>query len=232
MLIGAAGVFLGVHFTAWIESLYLTSVASSSVLVSTSPIFLAILGYVFLREQLSLRVTVAILLAVGGAALIALGDASGGGGDAPVLGNALAVSAALFVSLYLIVGRIVRRKTSWLAYVFPLYAVTAGTVLLLAVVSAAPLRGFSARFYLLCAAMAVGPQILGHGSFNYAVRYVPASILGLLSLVEPIGASILAYFLFDELPGTLAMIGISVVLGAMALAAVRRPAGRTVGHTD
>lgn len=223
LLIGTAGVVLGLHFVTWIESLYHTTVASASVLVTTSPIFLAILGYVFLRERLSLPVTLSIGLAVAGAAMLGLGDAGDAAtAGAPLLGNTLALSSSLVFSVYLLFGRVVRRKTSWLAYVFPLYCVTAVTVFLAALVLGTPLGGYSVKFYLLCAAMALGPQVLGHGSFNYAVRYVPAAILGLISLVEPVGASIMAYFLFGELPTPLSISGMLVVLGAVSFAIVFR----------
>lgn len=227
-LIAVAGILLGLHFAAWIESLYHTTVASASVLVTTSPIFLAILGYVFLGERLSRQVNTAIVLAVVGAAMIGLGDLSGqdGTADAPLLGNGLALGASLVFSVYLLVGRVVRQKTSWLAYVFPLYAVAAATILVIALLLDTPLLGFSPTFYLLCAAMALGPQILGHGAFNYAVRYVPAAMLGLLSLVEPVGASLLAYVLFDELPGLVATAGMLVVLVAISFAILYRRRAR------
>ena len=70
-------------------------------------------------------------------------------------------------------------------------------------------------FYLLCAGLALGPQVLGHGSFNYAVRYFSAALIGLLGLIEPVGASLLAYVIFDELPSAVAMAGMLVVLVAI-----------------
>ncbi len=223
VMIGTAGVLLGLHFVSWIESLYLTSVASASTLVTTSPIFLAILGYLFLKERLSTSVTVSIVLAVFGAALLGLGDAGASAtGDAPLFGNALALTASLLFSIYLLFGRVVRRKTSWLAYVFPLYTVTAVTILVTALVIGTPLAGYSAEFYLLCAAMALGPQILGHGSFNFAVRYFPAAMLGLISLVEPVGASIIAYFLLGEMPTRVSLTGMIIVLAAISFAIVSR----------
>lgn len=231
-LILVGGVLLGLHFATWIESLYHTSVASASVLVTTSPIFLAVLGYVFLKERLSRRVNAAIVMAVGGAALIGLGDLSAEVGSAPLFGNALALTASLVFSVYILVGRVVRQKTSWLAYVFPLYTVTAATILVIALVLGTPLFGFSPSFYALCAAMAIGPQILGHGSFNYAVRYIPAAMLGLLSLIEPIGASILAYLLFDEVPSGIAILGMIIVLGAISFAILYRRRRPIEVHTD
>jgi drug/metabolite transporter (DMT)-like permease len=217
-LIGAAGVFLGLHFITWIESLYFTTVASASVLVTTSPIFLVVLGYWFLNEQLSGPTVGAILVSVGGAALIGWGDMRGiGVGPAPLWGNGLALTASLLVSLYLLIGRHVRQQVPWLAYVFPLYAVTALTTLAVAWAQGIPLFGYGWGFYGLCALMAIGPQILGHGSFNYALQYFPAALVGMLALLEPVGASALAYVLFGEVPTGLAIIGMLVVLAAVAV---------------
>ena len=221
LLILGAGVFLGFHFIAWIESLYYTSVASATVLVTSSPIFLAILGFVLLGERLSRRATLGIGLAVAGAALMGWGDASAADADVArdaLRGNALALGAALLVSLYLLIGRVVRQGTSWLAYVFPLYAVVALTVLAVALVRQVPLFGFSPVVYGLCALMALGPQLVGHGSFNYALRYVPAALLALLALLEPVLASVMAYGLFGERPGGFAVLGMVVILGAVTLA--------------
>ncbi len=225
-LIGAAGVFLGLHFITWIESLYFTTVASASVLVTTSPIFLVVLGYWFLDEQLSWPTIGAIGISVAGAALIGWGDMRGiGVGPAPLWGNGLAITASLLVSLYLLIGRHVRQQVPWLAYVFPLYAVTALTTLVAAWGQGVPLFGYDWGFYGLCALMAIGPQILGHGSFNYALQYFPAALVGMLALLEPVGASALAYGLFGEVPTLLAITGMLVVLGAVAVV-VRYERGR------
>lgn len=217
-LICGAGVLLGFHFITWIESLYHTTVASASVLVSTSPIFLVVLGYWFLNEHLSMPTVMAIVSAVVGAAFIGWGDAQGVGvGPAPLLGNSLALTASLLVSLYLLIGRVVRQQVSWLAYVFPLYAVTALTTLTTALVQGVPLFEYEPGFYGLCALMALGPQILGHGSFNYALHYIPAALVGMLALLEPVGASLLAYVLFGEVPTSPAIAGMVIVMGAVAV---------------
>lgn len=211
-----AGVFLGLHFILWIESLYHTSVASASVLVTTSPLFLAGMGYFFLGERLARGTVLAIAVAVGGAALIGWGDATDISlAPRPLLGNSLALSAALLMSVYLLIGRVVRQETSWLAYVFPLYTVAALTTLVAALVQGTPLLSYSVAFYGLCLLMALGPQVVGHGSFNYALHYFPAAIVGMLALLEPVGASALAYVLFGEAPGVLAVTGMLVVLAAV-----------------
>ncbi|MFB6273626.1 MAG: DMT family transporter [Salinibacter sp.] len=225
-LIGGGGVFLGLHFIAWIESLYHTTVASASVLVTTSPILLAVLGYVVLGEDLRRSTVLAIGAAVGGAALIGWADAGTVVlGRGALVGNSLALAGAVLVSVYLLIGRVVRQKVSWLAYVTPLYTVAALTALLAAVVKGVPLFGYSWTVYGLCAGLALGPQVLGHGSFNYALEYVPAAIVGLLALLEPVGASILAYVLFGEVPPPTSIVGMIVVLAAVAVVVWRRNAG-------
>ncbi|MBT8398885.1 MAG: DMT family transporter [Rhodothermia bacterium] len=232
-LIIASGVLLAAHFVLWIESLYHTSVAAASVLVATSPIFLAVLGFFLLGERLSKRAVVAIVLAVCGSVLIGMGDM---GSAAPfqgnsLYGNLLAATASLMVSGYLLIGRVVRRKTSWLAYVFCIYSVVAVLVLALALIRGVPLLGLDPKVYLMCTLMALGPQIIGHGSFNYAVKYIPAAILGLLSLTEPIGGSLVAYLLFDEMPGLLGIVGMVVVLASVA-SALRRPKRASAGVAE
>ncbi len=232
MLTGAAGVFLGLHFIAWIESLYHTTVASASVLVTTSPIILAALGYLFLGERLRRGTVLAIGIAVGGAGLIGwAGAGTGALGQGALLGNALALSGALLVSVYLLIGRVVRQKVSWLAYVTPLYAVAALTALAAAVLRGVPLTGYSWSFYAVCAGLALGPQVLGHGSFNYALQRVPAALVGMLALLEPVGASLLAYGLFGEVPPPASIVGMVVVLAAVAVVVWRREA-RPEGAAD
>ena len=222
-LIGVSGVLLGLHFITWIESLYHTTVASASVLVTTSPIFMAVLGFFFLGERVSVRVVVAIGMGVLGAALIGVGDV-GGVASNPLWGNSLALTAAVFVSVYLLIGRVVRQRYSWLAYVFPLYTLVALTTLGVALALGVPLFGYGWEIYGLCVLMAVGPSITGHGSFNYAVRYFPVALLGLLGLLEPVGASLAAYVFFGEVPPGVAVAGMALVL--VGVTAAMRPRRR------
>lgn len=219
LLILISGVCLGLHFITWIQSLYFTSVASASTLVSCSPIFIAIIGFVFLRERLTVVTTLAILAAVAGALMIGLAEGPNSALNIvnPVLGNGLATAAAFVVSLYMIIGRVVRKKMNWLPYVFLIYSAAAATVCIASFFAQAPLFGFSWKLYGLFALMAIGPQILGHGSFNYALRYFSPAFLGLLSLTEPIGGSIIAYYLFGEVPLPMALAGIVVILAAIAV---------------
>lgn len=220
-LIAAAGVLLGLHFIAWITALYHTSVASASVLVTTSPLFIAALGYVFLRERLRVRTVFAIAAAVFGGALIGLADARAGAFPRAALGNGLALLAALLFSVYILIGRAVRQRADFLAYLLPLYVFAAVTCAAAALLRGVPL-GQPWPILGLCLLMALGPQLLGHGAFNFAVRYLPAALLGLLSLTEPIVASLLALVLFGEAPPLLALAGMVLVLVSIALVFWRR----------
>jgi len=189
-----------------------------------SPIFIAVFGFFLLHERLSRWFILALILAVLGTVLIGVGDFSQPviGGQNPWLGNGLATVAALFVSIYLLIGRVVRQKLSWLSYVFPLYAVVAITCFLVAAFQRVPILGYGWELYGLFILMAVFPQIFGHGSFNLAVKYYKAALLGILTLSEPVGASVMAYFLFGEIPGWLALTGMVVVLGAICIVMLDR----------
>jgi len=217
-LVLGAGLFLGLHFIAWIESLYHTTVASASVFVTTSPVIIAALGYLVLGERLASLTTGGIVAAAGGAAVIGWADAGTVTlGRGAVWGNTLAFLGAVLVSLYLLIGRVVRQKVSWLAYLTPLYATAAATALVAALIRDVSLFGYSWGFYALCAGLALGPQLLGHGSFNYALQYFPAAVVGMLALLEPVGASILAYVLFGEVPPLLSGLGMGIVLTGVAV---------------
>lgn len=210
-----AGVCLGLHLVAWIESIYHTSVSSATVLFTTNPLFIAVMGYFALGERLKRSTMVAILIAVIGASLIGLGDAGDDRFPRAMQGNSLAIIAAVLFSVYLLIGRVTRQSIDWLGYVFPLYVVVACTTIVYALILGVSWTGYSWEVYMACAAMAIGPQIIGHGSLNYAVRYLPVALLGILGLVEPLLASIWAWIIYGEVPGSLAIAGMMIVLSAL-----------------
>lgn len=223
--IALAGAFLALHFTLWVYALRYTSVASASVLVSIHPIFIAILGYWWLRERLSFAGGLGVALATLGGALIGWGDARQASASFPQapLGNALAVSSALCFAGYLLVGRLVRQRISWLLYVGLLYGVVALLlgVLLLAMGLAA--TGYTRTFYGLCAFMALGPQLIGHGTLNYLVRFLTPALVALVVFSEPLLASLMAYALWGEVPGLVSGLGMVLTLGGLLLAWWPRP---------
>jgi drug/metabolite transporter (DMT)-like permease len=218
--IGAAGLFLALHFVLWIEALRHTSVASASVLVSIHPIFLALLGYWWLRERLSRPTIVGILLATVGGMLIGWGDAQIGSEAFPAAswGNALAVSSALCFTGYLLLGRLLRQRLSWLPYVGMLYGATALVVGLWFLLSGPGWEARTWRFYGLCLLMALGPQIIGHGTLNYVVRFISPAVVALLVLGEPLLASWGAYMLWGEVPSPISALGMGLTLSGLLLA--------------
>ncbi|NNF03018.1 MAG: DMT family transporter [Rhodothermales bacterium] len=224
-LTAVAGIALGFHFLTWIHSIYFTTISSAAVLVSLSPVFMGLMSWLILRERLPRAEVIAIGVAVAGTIVLGVADARSSDAAVaaadPLLGNGLALTAALLVSIYLIIGRVVRRSLSWLAYVVPLYVMTAVTTLTAAAVLDIPLFGYEPRIYVLCFLMALIPQIVGHGSLNYLLHWFKAPTLGLAMLVEPIGASILAFVLFAETPTALAIVAMAIIL--LSVASVIRP---------
>jgi drug/metabolite transporter (DMT)-like permease len=223
VLLGLSGLFLSLHFLVWINSLYYTSVASASVLVTMSPLFLALASTYILKEHVSRVTWIAIAAGTLGVIIMTWSDASGGGqGPNPLLGNALALLGAVFYVVHILLGRVLRRQLDWLDYVFPMYTVCGVFTLIIGASQGGAVLGYPAYIYGLCFLMAAGPQMLGHGSFNLAVRYISPAWIGLIHLLEPVGASILAVILFAEVPNATSMGGMMLVLLSVAFAIVHQ----------
>lgn len=224
--IGAAmlsGAFLGGHFATWISSLAFTSVVSSVALVSLSPLFIALAGVLILKEKLTRRLLIGMLIAVAGGILIGLADNAGTApGANPMLGNALALAAALCMAPYMIVGRALRHKLSLLAYVTLVYGAAAVTLLLLCLVTRTSLILSDPIAYVWIALLALLPQLIGHTSFNWSVRRLPAAYATIPVLGEPVGSTILAIVLLGETVKPLTLIGAAVALAGIALMSWRR----------
>lgn len=227
LLVVASGVCLALHFATWITSLSYTSVASSVLLVNTAPLFAIALSAVFLRERPSRATAVATPIALGGAALIALGDWTGSPGS--LTGNLLALAGALAVAAYQVIGRGLRGALPLDVYVLGVWTTAAGVLATLAWTSGVPLGGFSPRSWLFFVALAVVPTLGGHGLVNRALRSLPAPTVGLFLLGEPLAASLLAFLLLDERPGPWTLAGGAVVLTALALLVARSPGRPSVG---
>lgn len=223
VLLGLSGLFLSLHFLVWINSLYYTSVASASVLVTMSPLFLALASTYILKEHVSRVTWIAIAAGTLGVIIMTWSDASGGGqGPNPLLGNALALLGAVFYVVHILLGRVLRQQLDWLDYVFPMYTVCGVFTLVIGATQGGTVLGYPAYIYGLCFLMAAGPQMLGHGSFNLAVRYISPAWIGLIHLLEPVGASILAVILFAEVPNATSMGGMLLVLLSVAFAIVHQ----------
>ena len=220
LLLLGSGVALALHFATWIASLSFTSIASSVLLVNTAPLFAIAFSRVFLHERAPNVVLVATPVALAGAGLIAFGDWTGSPGS--LRGNLLAVAGALSVAAYQVIGRGLRGALPLNAYVLGVWSTAAASLALLALAFRVPLAPFPARTWLVFVALALVPTIGGHGLVNKSLRSLSAPTVGLFLLGEPLGASLLAFLVFREVPGPWTLAGGAVVLAALALVVTRR----------
>ena len=214
-----AGVFLALHFLFWITSLAYTSIAASTTIVTTGPIWIALIETFYFKKPLSKAAWAGILLAVSGGVLIGLADAGGSSpGRNPLLGDLLALFGAWAVSLYFILGREAQRHLGTAGYVSVAYPAAALFLLPLPWLFGEGYLGHPTAFYLWVFLLAAIPQGLGHTSLNYAVRALGPTLVSLFVLFEPVIASILGYFFFGELPPLGVFAGALVLLLGVALA--------------
>ena len=217
-LIGV-GAVLAIHFASWITSLGMTSVASSVIFVHIDPIFVALVSHFFLKERINERVLVGIIISLIGVMVIALGDA--GASEASLMGDLLALLGGLMLGIYLLGGRMFRRDLDLTTYVVPVYSSAAVVLILMSLFTGAPLIGYASRDYFLFFLIALVPMIFGHTFYNWALKYVSAPVVSVSLLGEPVGASILAFFLLNEVPGNQVILGGVVTLAGILLSSYR-----------
>jgi drug/metabolite transporter (DMT)-like permease len=218
-----AGLFLAAHFAAWLPSLTMTSVAASTALVTTTPVWTALAARLS-GVRLPGGVWAGLLLAVVGAALIAGVDVTVS--PRALGGDALALLGALAAGGYVLAGARARQRLSTSAYAVTAYTTCALVLAVAAVVVHVPLAGFSARDWLLFAAITFCAQLLGHTLFNQVLSSVGPTVVGLAILLEVPGALLVALVLLHQLPPLLALPGlVAVVLGVALVVRGSRPAG-------
>lgn len=213
-----SGAFLGGHFATWILSLEFTSVVSSIMLVSLAPLFVALASAVFLKEALTRLLILGMLTATAGGMLIGLADNSGvASGQNAALGNALALTGAVCMAPYLIIGRALRSKFTLLAYITLVYGAAALALWLTLLLTRAPLSIGAPATLVWIALLALMPQLIGHTSFNWSVRRLPAAYATIPALGEPIGSTILAMLILGETVQPLTLLGATLALAGIAL---------------
>lgn len=235
LLAGVSGAFLAVHFATWISSLQFTTVLSSIVLVQSTPLWVALLAPLLLREGIGPGVVLGLSLALLGGTLVTVGDGCTLDGlhlaCPPVgellkgnsgLGNFLALSGAWAAAGYILIGRNLRSRLSLVTYVYLVYGVAALFLVLSLVVTRQPVAGFSPLTYMWLVLIALGPQLIGHSSFNWALGYLPASFVSITFLGESVGAAVLAVLLLGETPTVVKLIGAGMILAGIYMAS--RPA--------
>ena len=216
-----SGLFLALHFAFWITSLRLTTVAASSLLVTTTPIFAALAGWVLWRERLPARVWAGIGATAVGVALVG----GGGLGGSSLLGNLLALAGGATAAGYAMTGRRARLVMGTLEYAVIAYAAAAAALLVACLITGAALWGYDVETWASVAGLVVGPQILGHTLINFALRDIDVVSVSISIMAEPVIATVLALLLLKETPpplvvpgGLLLLAGIYVVTTSQAAA--------------
>ena len=209
-----AGVFLAFHFILWFESLNYTSVASSTVLVTLQPIFAFIGTYLFFKEKVAFQSIVAVIVAIGGSLLISWGDFRVSG-DA-LYGDVLALIACALITGYLLFGQDVRQRLSLMTYTMVVYSVSAITLFFYVLFMGQSFGPYESNDWLWFVLLAIIPNLLGHTLFNWSLKWVSTNTISIAILFEPVGAAILAFFIFNEnLILSQVIGGVIVILGIL-----------------
>ena len=214
LLCALSGLCLALHFLTWFESLKWTSLAVSTVLVSTEAIFTALGFALFLKGRIPPLGRAAILLAFAGSAVLAL---AGGTGQAVLYGNLLALASAVFVSVYTLIGSVQRAALSTTVYTFLTYLACLAALLVMALASHTPLVGYGGQEILIGLALAVLCTLMGHSLFSWCLKFLSPAYVSAVKLCEPVVSGLLAVPLFGEIPTLLQLGGMALVLGSVLL---------------
>jgi drug/metabolite transporter (DMT)-like permease len=227
-----SGFFLALHFATWITSLQYTTIASSVVLVTTTPLWVVLMAPLVLRERVGTAAVIGLFLAMAGGVIVGVSDACTWRassfscpplrtffGSTAFYGDFLALLGAWMAAGYMLVGRKIRARMNLVPYIFIVYTMAALVLLgIMLGLGKSPL-GLPPLTYLWFILLALVPQLFGHSIFNWALKYLPASFVSVTLLGEPIGSTILAYFIFQEMPGWLKVFGALLILVGIWLTA-------------
>lgn len=218
---GISGAFLALHFVSWFASLDYTSVASSTALVSTEVIFTAFGFLLFLGGKIGRKAWGCIAAAFAGSVMIGLAD--GGSGSDALLGDALSLLGALFITVYTLIGRLERERLSNTVYTYLTYASCAAVLLGMDLAVGMPLTGWGLQEIGIGFCLGVFCTLLGHSLFNWCLKYLNPAYVAAAKLCEPVAASVLAVFLFGEIPSAMQFLGAVLLLaGVFAYAGLER----------
>jgi drug/metabolite transporter (DMT)-like permease len=210
-----SGLFLSLHFATWISSLEYTTVASSVVLVSTTPLWVAALAPFTLREPIGRWQLVGMLLAMAGGVVVGVSDSGDSAAPNPLLGDLLALAGALMAASYILMGRRLRKQMTLISYTSLVYGAAAVMLVVLMLAGGYSPVGYPAAAYVWFVLLALIPQLLGHSSINWALGYLSAASVSTILLGEPIGSTILAVILLNETPGVVKLLGAALILAGI-----------------
>ena len=227
LLAVAGGVALALHFWAWNASIHLTTIAASVTLVSLQPAVVAAISAIALREAPSRRQLLGIAIAIAGAIVIAAPDLRadvGLGGNRPAVGNLMAISAAFTAAIYYTIGRRLRASLGIWAYVTIVYFAAFVTLGVIALARGVALGPQPPREMAIFAALAIGPMLIGHTGMNWALKFLPAYVVNLTVLGEPVGATLLGALIpsIRQIPTIATLVGGAIVLTGVVIAADTR----------
>jgi len=216
-----SGAFLALHFACWIQSLKMTTIASSVTLVSTTPLFASLFSRLWLREPFDRWMLVGVSCSTLGGVWVAGSDFSASG--EAFWGDLLALAGAVMAAGYLVIGRSARRSMDLTSYTFLVYGAAALVLLLLCITGNLSLSGLSGRTYLILGLLALIPQLIGHTTFNWALRFLPPTTIAVILMGEPIGATLLGYLVFGEAPSWSTAGGLITLATGILLCSLSRP---------
>ncbi|MDQ3987459.1 MAG: DMT family transporter [Actinomycetota bacterium] len=217
-----SGLFLALHFATWITSLELTTVASSVLLVSTTPIFVALVAPFVVKENLKPTGWAGVGAAFAGTALITGVDFGGASLD----GNLLALTGGATAAGYVLAGRLARRSLDILSYAVVTYGVAAVILGIVCVIGRVPVGGYGAGTWWAIVGVIVGPQLLGHTIINLVLSDIDVTTVSVSLMAEPVVATILAAFIFDEIPSLVLYPGAAAIFVGIYLVAASQRAAR------
>ena len=212
-LSAVSGLFLAVHFVLWFESLQHTTVASSTTIVCTEVIWVALGFCIFMKGKLKKKAVLAILITFAGSIVIACADSASGG--VHLYGDILALLAAITVAVYTLIGRIVREKVSTTVYTYVVYSACALVLVLTCVVQGYAFFDYGMSAIIVGLLLAVFSTILGHSIFSWCLKYFSPTFVSASKLCEPVVAAIFAGFLFGEVPKIPVFLGGVMIIGGV-----------------
>lgn len=208
-----SGIFLAIHFVLWFESLQHTTVASSTTIVCTEVIWVALGFCLFMKGKLTKKEAVAILITFGGSVVIAYADTASAGGH--LYGDMLSLIAAIAVAVYTLLGRIVRKTVSTNVYTYVVYVSSAIVLLFVCLIKGYPLFSYGSSAAAVGLLLSIFSTLLGHSIFSWCLKYFTPAFVSASKLCEPVVAAMLAGVLFGELPNVIQLIGGGMILGGV-----------------
>ncbi|RLG60314.1 hypothetical protein DRN86_02910 [Candidatus Geothermarchaeota archaeon] len=214
------GAFLGLHLVFFIMSVKDTSVMNATVLVNTAPILTMIIGVSLFKIRASIEDVMLVLMAFSGALMIAYPDLSHEG---KLIGDLEAIISALLESIYLNLGSKFRRKTDPISLMIPVFILAAFTASIAAHLTGTSLRlPLEIRTIALILALGLIPTAIGHTLYFSSLKGLRSFETATMALLEPISASIIAVFLFGEIPSLWSVAGSALTLSAVFLVSLRK----------